>query len=252
MVGTAVWKCPALCGCAIRMTATWVDESLPIENGEPTSYRHPAPRSMVTIDGLPFTGQPWTWRNPISSLEIVNVCAQHASLQTDPFPPDPYYGSPGYLRPIPENPTPAERLYIHLFKYAGQRATPITCTCSYYEHRDRSGVEPSDVKWHARHSKKCPLHQTDDDKHTRAREENARQGRTLAQAVSLLGIDPADTTPAVAARFRKLTGAWSYVVVGDTRVLHVDLTSVGASQPQKNTAQNWCDTNLGVGTVVID
>lgn len=236
---TAVWMCPSLCGCAIRMRATWADDSLPIENGEATSYRHPVPMSA---DG----------RNPITNLQIVNVCPQHASLQTDPFPPDPYYGSPGYIRPIPAIPTAAERLYIHLFKYAGQRATPSTCTCQYYEAHDRSGVEPRAVKWHGRHSRKCSLHQNDDDQHTRAREENGRKDATMAQVLAVLGIDPADVTPAIRARFNTVQRNWFYVDTGTSRVLHVNLTAAGATQNQKNTAQNWCDTNLGAGRVVIE
>lgn len=211
----AIWKCPALCGCELSITANWATPPV-LEDGRRVSYQHPIPRT-------------------ITNIAIEAVCAEHDALRTAPFPADPYFGSPGYL-PIPETPTEAERLYIHLFRYVGQRVRPRTCQCRMCEVHDRAGTAMRRVA-HRLHTRKCSEHLDDDDQHTNARENASRLDRLLNRAATTFGLNVDDL-------------AWEFRRVAGQRVLHITLT--GATAQQKTQAQTWADANIGVGRVVVE
>lgn len=215
---TRIWKCPALCGCELSMLARWVDASPDDDGtGRAVSFRHPAP-------------------NSIESIDVVSVCAAHASLTTDPFPADPYYGSLGYIRPIPTNPTEGERLYIHLYRYTGQRLKPDTCDCRLYQHADRATNVLDLPKRHAKHSRKCQHHLTDDDTGTQARENSVRKKTLVDRAVNFLLKNEAEFS-------------WEYRTENGVRVLYFTILNITVTQ--RNQAQAWADTNVGPGRVVV-
>ena len=126
------------------------------------SFQHPIPKT-------------------IRGVKISTVCAAHDHFRTDTLPADPYGGAPGYLNPIPASPTEAERLYVRLYRYTGQTFRPDTCGCRIAMCLDRFDVEPEKVHKHPKHTHKCSAHETDDDQHTAAREENKRVSIALAK-----------------------------------------------------------------------
>ena len=157
--GTAIWVCPALCGCRLSLDADWVKQPEP---GGDISYQHPIPKTIRT-------------------LSIEGVCAAHDHFRTDALPADPYGGSPGYLNPVPVSPTEAEKLYIQLFRYTGQRWKPDTCGCRIALCVDRFGAEPVKINQHPKHSMKCRHHEADDDQHIAARENHDRKNAAVAK-----------------------------------------------------------------------
>ena len=140
------WVCPKMCGCEININADWSND--PVDyNGASSSFQHP----------IPYT---------ITEMSIKNVCAEHASLTTAELPADPYNGCPGYIKLPIDNPTEAQKLYIQLYRYNGQRLKPDTCGCKIYQVWDDIAQVIS-VTPHP-NTVKCPRHQADDALHTQA------------------------------------------------------------------------------------
>lgn len=209
---TAIWICPALCGCEIRMTANWATD--PTEDtGRRVSYQHPRPFS-------------------ITAMAIEHVCAAHDHLRTEPLSADPYGGRPGYIRLPLADPTEAQRLYIHLYAYSGQRYTPDTCRCRIYECVDRRD-QTATIHQHPRHTSRCQHHQHDDAQHSAAHENAQRKARIIERLERALAVSAADI-------------AWEF---DDQRVLTVTVT--GATPSMVVAAQTWANTNLGVGRVAV-
>lgn len=204
------------------MNAEWSEAPA---NG--VSYRHPRP----------FT---------ITDIQIVNVCATHAALVTDPLPSDPYFRpdptadngkySGGYLcvgaacihpdpsgRPL-HTPKPyaeltdAERLYVHLYRYSGGLVRWDTCECRSYACGDR--LEPETVSFphhpvHPRH--KCRFHELDDDEHTQARQENVLKNVAVTSVEEALQAkDPILTAQEIEWSF---DAARNLIVTVPTRIL---------------------------------
>ena len=170
MIDTRIWICPKLCGCEISITADWVKER---EAGRNVSYQHPKP----------FT---------ITDIEIVDVCAEHNHFKTDPPITDETYGGEmrGYLGRVPN--TEAEKLYIALTRYRGQRWKPDTCDCRIYDCVDCTNNLHTFIR-HTKHTRKCEDHRNDDGEHTRAREENKLKNDALGvlkKDATLIDIEP--------------------------------------------------------------
>ena len=215
MISTkAIWICPKLCGCELEIDADWVKEPLQ-EGGRSVSYQHP----------IPFT---------IRGIEIINVCIDHQSFRTDPLPLDPYNGCTGYIQLPIINPTEAQKVYIQLYKYNGQRLRPDTCGCSIYQCFDDFTKERF-IRPHGAHTRKCSHHALDDDAHTGAFENMSRKNRIMNRLTTLF---PALTDNDIFWRF------------DNTRLLHI--TIAGITTAQRTAAQTWCDTNLGIGRVIIE
>ena len=212
--GTAVWLCPALCGCEVAIEADWVRPPKQIA-GRAISYAHPIPGS-------------------VRALGAHAVCAAHAHFRTDPLPADPYGGSPGYLA-VPAAPGPTEKLYIRLFRYVGNRFQPDTCECRIYLCHDRLGLEPTRTLPHLEHTRKCRHHALDDDQHTHAQEENQRKNRAVGRLREQL---PALTDDDV---------AWSF----DEGTRRLVVTARGARPAERQVVQAWCDATLGADQVLI-
>ena len=223
---TRIWICPALCGCELRIHAEWVDPTATQEDNRLVSHRHPIPGT-------------------VRSVEIQSVCTAHDALRTAALPEDPYFGSPGYLR-IPAGQrtqweaalTEAERLYVHLFRYSAQRNRPDTCGCRICEVHDRSGQEGLRRVQHRQHTRKCRSHEDDDDQHTNALENAARKNRLLNR---LKNQFPSVTDDNV---------TWEFQRTPQGRVFHINPTSL--TPAQKASVQNWADTNVGAGRVVVE
>lgn len=166
---TRYWVCPALCGCELQMRAKWAKPLEPNVNGKAISYQHPVPGT-------------------IENIVLGTVCNEHTALLTEPWPPDPHFGCPGYLVPLPSNPTPAERLYVHLYKYSGQKWKPESCGCHIYEIWDRTSLDKSSITKHPAHTHKCHRHKLDDHQHTTALA-NQRLLNKVMEVAELLGYD---------------------------------------------------------------
>lgn len=151
---TRTWICPALCGCAIQLTAYWVKE--PDASSE--TYQHPLPRTITAVN-------------------IKNVCAEHDHLRTDPVAADPYGGAPGYFDPALAV-SEAEKLYVGLFRYSGQTVKLDTCGCKIYEAFDRFGNEQSRRPTHPKHTHCCRTHEGDTE-HTAAIQDNIRKNEAV-------------------------------------------------------------------------
>ncbi len=215
---TRIWLCPALCGCELSITASWVDDQADNDGtGRAVSFRHPVP-------------------NTITNIVVENACVEHTPLRTAPFPADPYFGALGYIRPIPANPTEGERLYIHLYRYTGQVLKPDTCDCRLYQHADRATRTLAVPKRHHKHSRKCQHHLTDTDDGTTARENSQRKAQLFDRAVNVLLKNEAEFS-------------WEYRVEGGVRVLYFTILNI--TPTQRNQAQAWADTNIGPGRVVV-
>lgn len=174
MKDTRIWVCPALCGCELEITAEWVKEAEEVD-GRRLSYQHPKGGSIETIS-------------------IAKVCAQHERHKSEPLPPDPYFGSTGYI-PLkgqqiqrrvsvkeldPAQASEAEKLYIQLYRYSGSSFKPDTCGCRIYTCHDRSGKDQPKQIRHAARTAHC-RHHARDDNHKAALEENSRKNLTLMQ-----------------------------------------------------------------------
>jgi len=215
---TRIWICPALCGCELHISASWVDAQADDDgSGRSVSFRHPVP-------------------NTITGITVGTVCAVHASLTTAPFPADPYYGSLGYIRPIPASPTEGERLYIHLYRYTGQKLKVDTCDCRLYQQADRASGALVNVKRHAKHSQKCLHHASDADEGTAALENSQRKARLWERARDFLLKNDAEVS-------------WEYRTEGGVRVLYFTILNITVLQ--RTQAQAWADTNVGPGLVVV-
>ena len=215
---TRIWICPAICGCELNIAASWVDPAPDDDgSGRAVSFRHPVP-------------------NTITGVTVVSVCVEHAPMTTAPFPPDPYYGALGYIRPIPVSPTEGERLYIHLYRYTGQTLKPDTCDCKLYQPVDR-GTNVVDLpRRHGKHSRKCQHHTADTDAGTAARENSQRKARLLARVTNFMAKNEAEFS-------------WRYQTDAGVRVLYVTILNITVTQ--WNQAQAWADTNVGPGLVVV-
>ena len=216
---TRIWICPALCGCELRIAASWVDAQ-PDEDGtgRAVSFRHPVP-------------------NTLTDVTVVSVCVEHAALTTAPFPADPYYGALGYIRPVPANPTEGERLYIHLFRFTGQKFKPDTCDCRLYQHVDRANNVVAEPRRHVKHSLKCQHHVDDTDAGTAARENSARRSRLKDRLENFMAKNGAEYTLA-------------YRTDGGARVLYATIMNITVLQ--RTQAQAWADTHVGPGLVVVE
>jgi len=213
VIAERIWICPALCGCELRLTALWPDVADADGTGRAVAFAHPVPGT-------------------ITAVSVVAVCPVHTSLQTDPFPAVPFYGSPGYL-PIPATPTAAERLYIHLYRYSGNLWKPDTCGCSVYYCHDRARSESSTTPQHHRHTKKCVHHVADTNDHAGAKENNSRKNRLVERAITFLNKQDAEFS-------------WAYDA---NRVLQFTILNITVQE--RNAAQSWADTNVGAGRVNV-
>lgn len=208
--GTANWHCPAMCGCVLAIDADWPGAP---EGG--VSYRHPIPGT-------------------IRSIAIVAVCAAHDSLRTDPLPTDPWYGCRGYMT-VPASPTEAERLYIALYRYGGQKVRLDTCGCAIYEVTDRAGGAPT-RRGHVRHRVRCAAHDDDNDDGRDALADNDRKNQIVARVAAALGLPP-----------ENVVVTWA----GARRTRVATVTLVGASPAQRAQLQTFADSRWP-GRVIVE
>lgn len=129
------WVCPALCGCELSIVAEWSSEL----TSDGKMYQHPK-------------------GGTITDIQIVNVCADDNSL-TKGIENDPYGGRPGYMK-IPDNPTPAECLYINLYSCHGNTWT-LSCGCTMYKSFDKNDSYPEEIIDHPVHTNKCEEHKAE-------------------------------------------------------------------------------------------
>lgn len=215
---TRIWICPALCGCELSISASWMDAQPDDDGtGRAVAFRHPVPQT-------------------ITGITVVNACLEHAPMTTAPFPADPYYGALGYIRPIPVNPTEGERLYIHLYRYTGQTLKPDTCDCKLYQPVDRATGTVNTPQRHTKHSRKCAHHPADDNAGTAARENSQRKARLVDRVTNFLLKSETEFS-------------WGYRTENGVRVLYVTILNITVTQ--RNQAQAWADTNVGPGLVVV-
>ncbi len=128
-----------MCGCELEIRAVWPKGA--VNNG--ISYRHP----------IPFT---------ITHIDIVNVCADHQHVLNEPAITS--WHRTGYIKLPIENPTDAQKLYVYLWRYSGQKIVTPICDCSIYGVCEDDGVvkKDLDIKEHPLVSTKSKAFESDD------------------------------------------------------------------------------------------
>ena len=128
-----------------------------------------------------------------------------------------------------------------------QRWKPDTCGCVI--------LEESGTSAYLSHEVVCPEHSglTAQKLATVPLEHNTRKNKVDGIIQTLLGSTVTETDPDSGAIVWKkgITFNWSYSGVGESRILSVSVSGVNLTNNQKTSIQNWCDTNLGAGKVVI-
>jgi len=121
---------------------------------------------------------------------------------------------------------------IHIQEYR-----PDTCTCVVQESWDDSVPEDQRV-----HTLEAVLHRgpehasiLDSSLYPVIREENRRKNLTVGKCVSVAAVVPGQIS-------------WAYT---PGRLLQISFSGVNVPNATKQAIQAWCDTNLGVGKVVI-
>ena len=150
---TRIFIPPTLCGCEFEINANWPFGLVDDGTGRKVSYYWP---KNDTRD-----------EKNIGSIRTIATCPQHQHFLTDPLPTDPYLSpSAGYLRPVPTNPTPDEKLFIQMFRFACGGRVEFQCGCFAGWKQERKefnpNAEPEIIK-HPLYSKKCQHHQNDTD-----------------------------------------------------------------------------------------
>lgn len=151
---TAIWMPPCLCACRLQITAKWTADVLEDLAKGRVVHHHP----------IPYT---------ITGLQVLHACQKHEPMMTAPIEEDPYGGRPGYIK-LSEltNPTAAQKLYVHLYRYHGQLDS-LPCGCQIHvasERRWDAHENPRDME-HPHHTVRCARHKDDHD-HSIARAEN--------------------------------------------------------------------------------
>jgi hypothetical protein len=213
-VGSRIWVSPVLCGCELSIVAYWGGEP-PVVDGESRqiSYRHPVPGT-------------------VRSVGVINVCSAHDHFRID-GPLDETYGGfrSGYLRREPT--TEAERLYVGLQRYNGQRFEPDTCQCRIYQVSDCTDPGSLVAKPHSLVTRKCATHAMDTDDHRDAIENMQRKNCVASHLMKECSLAQEDVT-------------WRW---DDERTLLV--SALGVSLIDRAALQVWCDATVGLGKVSV-
>lgn len=133
MTFKAKWVPPCLCDCGLDITAKWPRGTL--EGG--VSYKHP----------VPFT---------ITDIQISNVCENHKHVLNEPIADN--WHRKGYIELPIKNPTNAQKLYVYLWRYNGQKTITDICSCEIYGSCEDDGLQKKEIeiKHHPLYSKKSP------------------------------------------------------------------------------------------------
>ena len=138
--------------------------------------------------------------------------------------------------------------------------SPDTCDCEIEYEWDTDVPAETRVHTAARMIKVCPEHEgtydPGDDVKTKAGkifthmlENNHRKNKLLAKAAELYPeIMETVTEGDGSVTIKNIDFNWYW---DDQRVLHVSSTKIN-SIPRRNAVQQWCDTNLGVGKVIVE
>ena len=238
---TVTWVCPSLCGCKLDITAQWTE----VTSAE--SYRHPIPGTVTGVairtvcathdsfrtDPLatdPYDGRPGyiqvttqanlrRVRRYLSDVEAADPEGVLFEIVDGVKVPYREILPPGVRDPMTV--TEAERVYIHLSRYAGQRWRPDTCGCVMYQVVDQFTGKVVAVP-HAQYTRKCKHHRNDDDTHTQAVAENRAKNEDVA---AMLALHPTLTADEVVWSFdasrRLLVSAPSVAVAFPPRVITI-------------------------------
>lgn len=131
---------------------------------------------------------------------------------------------------------------------------PDTCGCIIEErHGEGNGVEFNRV------IEKCTVHQTVPDNqlfgvlYANPDGENKRKNRLEKALIETTGLNLGELNSNGAYVWRTGLGfTWSWTGTGANRVLKVSIVGRTLTTQQRNTIQQWCDTNFGAGRIVIN
>lgn len=121
------------------------------------------------------------------------------------------------------------------------RWSPDTCQCVIEYTWDDTVPEDSRVHSLGAYRTKCSLHTalSDSSAYTEVAEQNPRKNKIIERARVQF--------PRLFGTNGNFLGTWSF---DSNRVLHVIVTGLLTTNQISN-IQSWCDTNLGVGKVII-
>lgn len=223
----AIWVCPKMCGCKIQMLAEWAQPPIN-ENGEIVSYQHPKAETL-------------------SDLQITNVCNEHNPVLSQPIENDPYHGRPGYINPIPSDPTDAEKLYIYLYRYTGNTHSFDTCKCigTFWFDRHSEQRLPNYFK-HPKHFNKCSEHAglSDDVLLDHVVKENQTKNRALAALLEKVPRLKKQKTNEDGTVVESLDPSvlWSFSGKDDKRQLQIVVPIQPLSKSEENTLKDMLAT----------
>lgn len=136
--------------------------------------------------------------------------------------------------------------------------TPDTCDCQVvYEWDDEVPAEDR-VHTFKRIIKRDQNHvsmATDKAQFDAILDENQRKNKVHGNLLSVQQLSQSVTNSDGSSSIQLKNGvnvSYAYTGVDPTRVLTVTITGVTLTTNQKTAIQNWCNTNLGVGKVVIN
>lgn len=133
--------------------------------------------------------------------------------------------------------------------------SPDTCGCRLVYEWDETLPDTSRVHTFKRAEVICSFHQGMVDNKTSydsALDHNQRKNKVEGALLSQLTSVLADTNPEGSLVWKNgIKFNWSFSGNGDSRVLTISVSGITLTTNQKNIIQNWCNTNLGTGKVLV-
>lgn len=130
--------------------------------------------------------------------------------------------------------------------------TPDTCDCQViYEFDDEL---PADQRVHTfkritKHDVTLPL-LTGEQEYEAILENNIRKSKVHTQLLTISTLIQTNPDGSIGLK-NGVTMNWSWVGVGASKVLSISVSGANLANPQKSAVQSWCDTNIGIGKVII-
>lgn len=128
---------------------------------------------------------------------------------------------------------------------------PDTCPCSVVFSWDDT-IDPP-VYSVVNFLNKCVFHSILSDSNALAilMDEDVRKNTVLQACIDNLAADLSSTGVAGGTLKSGITYQFTLTGTAPNRVLNISFTGITLTANQKLTAQNWCDTHIGVGKVLI-
>ena len=139
------------------------------------------------------------------------------------------------------------------------RWSPDTCGCVFDFEWDGDLAADQRVHTHKETIKTCPNHQVvklnPGNHYGSVLGENQRKNKLHGQLLTISNLTESVTQEdgSTSIQFKKGMGfTYGWSGTDDARILTITVTGYTLTNQQKTSIQNWCNTNLGIGKVVIN